>query len=104
MVLVSGARVGAVVTCEVVLLGADPVGVLYGAAEVQHGQHGDNHHNALQQQGQLKLLPYPAEGGRTHTLANDDPVGTHADQSQHSIHSQWPNEDTVHTITGGGGG
>lgn len=41
------------------LLGADSVGVLDHAAEVEHGKHGEDHHYALEQQGQLKLLPYP---------------------------------------------
>lgn len=42
------------------LLGAHSVGVLDGAAQVEHAKHGDDHHYALKQQGELKLLPYPA--------------------------------------------
>lgn len=41
------------------LLGAHSVGVLDRAAEVEHGKHGDDHHHTLEQQGELKLLPYP---------------------------------------------
>lgn len=48
-------------TCEPVLLGAHTVGVLDRAAEVEHRKHGENHHSTLEQQGDLKLLPYPAE-------------------------------------------
>ena len=42
------------------LLGAHSVGVLDHAAEVEHGKHGDDHHHTLEQQGELKLLAYPA--------------------------------------------
>ena len=42
------------------LLGAHSVGVLDRAAEVEHAKHGEDHHHALEQQGELKLLPYPA--------------------------------------------
>lgn len=42
------------------LPGAHSVGVLDGAAEMEHGKHGEDHHHALQQQRELKLLPYPA--------------------------------------------
>lgn len=41
------------------LLGADLVGVLDRAAQMKHGEHGQDHHHTLKQQGQLKLLPYP---------------------------------------------
>lgn len=47
-------------TWKSVLLGAHSVGVLDRAAEVEHGKHGDDHHHTLEQQGDLKLLPYPA--------------------------------------------
>lgn len=43
------------------LLGAHSVAVLEGAAEVEHGKHGEDHHHTLEQQGELKLLPYPEE-------------------------------------------
>lgn len=42
------------------LLGAHLASVLDQTAEVEHNKHGDNHHNALEQQGHLKLLPNPA--------------------------------------------
>lgn len=42
------------------LLGAHPVGGLDGAAEMENGKHGGDHHHALQQQGELKLLANPA--------------------------------------------
>lgn len=42
------------------LLGAHSVGVLDHAAEVEHGKHGDDHHNTLEQQGEFKLFAYPA--------------------------------------------
>lgn len=48
------------VTWKAVLLGAHSVGVLDHAAEVEHGKHGDYHHNTLEQQGELKLFAYPA--------------------------------------------
>lgn len=41
------------------LLGADLVGVLDRAAQMKHGEHGQDHHHTLKQQGQLKLFPYP---------------------------------------------
>lgn len=41
------------------LLGADPIGVLDCAAEVEHCKHGEDHHHTLQQQGELKLFPDP---------------------------------------------
>ena len=43
------------------LLGAHSVGVLDCAAEVEHCKHGEDHHHTLEQQGELKLLPYPAK-------------------------------------------
>lgn len=42
------------------LFAAHPAGVLEGATDVEHGKHGDDHHNALEQQRQLKLLSDPA--------------------------------------------
>lgn len=42
-----------------VLFGTDTVTGLNGTAQMQHSQHGKNHHHALQEQGHLKLLPYP---------------------------------------------
>jgi len=45
------------------LFGAHSVGVLDGAAEVEHGKHCEDHHYTLKQQGELKLLPYPARTG-----------------------------------------
>lgn len=54
------------VTLKSVLLGAHSVGVLDCAAEVEHGKHGDDHHHTLEQQGQLKLLPYPKGAGPKH--------------------------------------
>lgn len=50
------------------LPGAHSVGVLDRAAEVEHGEHGEDHHHTLEQQGELKLLPYPA---RTQPNTND---------------------------------
>lgn len=41
------------------LLGVHSAGVLEDAAEVQHGKHGDDHHDALEQQRELKLLSDP---------------------------------------------
>lgn len=42
------------------LLCAYPVGVLEDAAEVEHGEHGDNHHDTLEQQCEFELLSHPA--------------------------------------------
>lgn len=42
------------------LVGAHAVGALDGAAQVEHGKHGDDHHDTLKQQGDFKLLPDPA--------------------------------------------
>lgn len=42
------------------LLGTQPAGVLEDAAEVERGKHGDDHHDALEQQRELKLLSDPA--------------------------------------------
>lgn len=47
-------------TWESVVLGAHSVAALDSAAEVEHGKHGEDHHHTLEQQGELKLLPYPA--------------------------------------------
>lgn len=49
-----------VLTFKPVLLGAQAVAVADGAAQVEHGEHGDNHHDTLQQQGEFKLLADPA--------------------------------------------
>lgn len=46
-------------TCQPMLLGAHSVGAVDGAAEVEHGEHGQDHHHALKQQRQLELLSYP---------------------------------------------
>lgn len=45
------------------LLGAQAVVALDGAAQVEHGEHGDDHRDALQQQGEFKLLADPARSG-----------------------------------------
>lgn len=63
-------------TCKPVLLGAHPVGVVEDAAEVEHGKHGGDHHDALEQQRELKLLPDPA---RTRTQTGDTKRGDTAD-------------------------
>lgn len=59
------------------LSGAHPVGVVEDAAEVEHGKHGDDHHDALEQQRELELLSDPA---RTWTQTGDfkrgDPPNT----------------------------
>lgn len=49
-----------VLTCESALAGAHLVGALDGAAQVEHGEHGDDHHDTLKKQGGFKLLPDPA--------------------------------------------
>lgn len=64
------------VTCDVLLFGADTVGVRYGAAEVEHHQHGENHHHTLQEQSHRKLLPKPA-GVKTHTHKQNRQTRTH---------------------------
>lgn len=51
---------GLVLTWESVLGGAHAVGALDGAAQVEHGEHGDDHHHTLEQQGEFKLLAHPA--------------------------------------------
>lgn len=51
-------------TCEMALFGADAVGVLDVAAEMEHSQHGNDHDDTLEEQSQFKLLPYPV--GRQH--------------------------------------
>lgn len=43
------------------MLGADRAGVLEDAAKVEHVEHGDDHHDALEQQRELKLLSKPAK-------------------------------------------
>lgn len=54
------------------LLCAYPVGVLEDAAEVEHGKHGDNHHNTLEQQCEFKLLSHPARmRTQTEVISND---------------------------------
>lgn len=47
--------------CKSVLFCAHSVGVLDGAAKMEHGKHCQDHHNTLKKQGQLKLLSNPEE-------------------------------------------
>lgn len=42
------------------VLGTHLVCVLEDAAEVEHGKHGDDHHDTLEQQCELELLSHPA--------------------------------------------
>lgn len=54
------------------LLGANSVGVLDCAAEVEHGKHGDDHDHALEKQGELKLFPYPARKQKETSIVFQD--------------------------------
>lgn len=54
------------------LLCAYAVGTLEDVAEVEPGKHGDDHHDTLEQQCELKLLSHPARmRTQTEVISND---------------------------------